>query len=230
MTPPAFLALWNGVLPERAGEYEAWHSLEHMPERLGSPGFTAASRYRAEEGGDYFTLYEFDSLAVLDTPAYAALVDKPTAWSTRMRPTLTGFSRMPCDTLFAQRSGKGGALITLRFAGAAADAWPLLEARVTQALENGEALGAIFGGSTGTGETYRVFPDAAPPGIESLLILEGTEPRALQPLADAVTALLPARPTRREWRLLQSMTRAELSAPDAARQPAREALLRQWVG
>ena len=34
-----FLALWNDFDPEREAEYECWHTFEHVPERVGIPGF-----------------------------------------------------------------------------------------------------------------------------------------------------------------------------------------------
>ena len=41
----AFLALWNGIdRPEARAEYEAWHAFEHVPERVGLPGFEYGRR------------------------------------------------------------------------------------------------------------------------------------------------------------------------------------------
>lgn len=226
MTPPAFLALWNGVLPERRAEYEAWHSVEHMPERIGAPGFLGAQRYRAEAGDDYFTLYELMGLAALETPAYAALMQQPTAWSLRMRPALTGFRRLPCRSRFARRLGRGGALLSLRLEVPAASLLPLLQPRLEAGLRDGALLGAIFG--EGAGKPYPIFPDAPVPGVESLLLLEATEPAGLAAWAARCCADLPAAASPQAWRLLQSLRRQELADPDLPRQPPRAALQRLW--
>jgi hypothetical protein len=42
---PAILALWNDYPSGLAEEYEAWHTFEHVPERLTVPGMRAARRY-----------------------------------------------------------------------------------------------------------------------------------------------------------------------------------------
>lgn len=241
MTPPAFLALWNGVQAGHAAEYEAWHGQEHVPERLSAPGFRAAARYRTEQGADYFTLYELDGLEALETPAYAALMDAPSPWSARMRPRLTGFRRLPCRSLFAARRGRGGALATLRLALAAEAAWPLLEAPLAAMLAQGALTGALFGAGSGIGQAYRVFPDAPPPGEECLLLLEASEPALLPPLAGALAAGLVTPPALAAglvtppalgfWRLLQHLDRAELVLPPEGRRPApREDLRRRFAG
>ena len=45
----AFLALWNDIEPQRRTEYDAWHTFEHVPERVGIPGFIRGRRYVARE-------------------------------------------------------------------------------------------------------------------------------------------------------------------------------------
>ncbi len=227
--PPAFLALWNGVTPERRAEYEAWHGVEHMPERLGAPGFLAARRYRAEGGDDYFTLYELESLAALETPAYHALMHEPTAWSLRMRQAMTGFRRLPCRTALGHRGGQGGALATLRIASAAPAALAALRVILEDALERAILTGLLLGGSDAEGEPYPVFPDAPPPRVESLLVLEGTEPGGVMALALACQGLLPGEEAPRGWRLLQALRREELSDPFLPRQPPKDALRRIWA-
>ena len=40
----AFLALWNDVARGREPEYDQWHTLEPVPERVALPGFHGARR------------------------------------------------------------------------------------------------------------------------------------------------------------------------------------------
>lgn len=91
----ALLSLWNDVAPERAAEYERWHTIEHVPERVWVPGMVSGIRYVREGGGlaRYFTLYELESLDVLESSAYGELVAHPTPWSASMRPSFSGFLR-----------------------------------------------------------------------------------------------------------------------------------------
>ncbi len=73
--------------PELEGEFHAWYSTEHIPERLRIPGFVSARRYAALEGSPrWLAVYELTSLAVLDSPEYRQWLGGPlqTAWTTRM--------------------------------------------------------------------------------------------------------------------------------------------------
>ncbi len=113
MTLPgsAFLALWNDRAETR-DDYEAWHSREHIPERLGVPGILAARRYVSGKGPlpPYFTLYPLSDLKVLDSTEYRTIVNRPTEWSLSMRPALTHMYRQGCDTSFSIGAGIAGNL------------------------------------------------------------------------------------------------------------------------
>ncbi len=111
----AFVALWNDVDGACDAEYEAWHTFEHVPERVANPGFVDARRYRAAERttGRYFTLYTLASLDALRSPRYADVVERPTPWSQRMRPRLRAFRRYACDVVAAAGRGRGAAIGTL---------------------------------------------------------------------------------------------------------------------
>lgn len=113
----AFLALWNDIAPARDAEYNLWHTREHVPERATVPGILSGRRYLAPQAEmyRYFTLYELESFAVLESAAYKTLVDNPTPWSRSMRPDLRNFVRYPCRTLASIGRGMGGAATTLRF-------------------------------------------------------------------------------------------------------------------
>lgn len=229
MTPPAFLALWNGVLPGWEVEYEAWHSMEHVPERLGAPGFRAARRYRAEDGSGYFTLYELDGLEALDTAEYMALVRDPTPWSAKMRKTLTAFRRQPCRTLATERFGRGGAVATLRIAAGKGEAWPLLRRSLDQAMAQGCILGFMLGEAAQIGLSYEAFPDAQAPRPETLLFVEATEISGLQAVVQECQGTLNEhRCEAGFWRLLQLLERGELREPHLSRQGSREDLRVRW--
>ena len=54
-----FMAVWHDIKADGEREYNAWHTREHMPERLGVPGFRLGRRWldRNLDRHRYFTLY-----------------------------------------------------------------------------------------------------------------------------------------------------------------------------
>jgi len=105
----AFLALWNHYPGAMTEEYEAWHTFEHVPERLTAPGMLGARRYASFDGTEnrYFTLYEMEDLRTIEHPAYMDLVRNPTAWSARMRRHFSDVLRIPASTLASGGRGIG---------------------------------------------------------------------------------------------------------------------------
>src|SRR6201999_3863034 len=45
----AVVAIWNGIAPEARDAFHDWHINEHMPERVGIPGFRRGRRYIAAD-------------------------------------------------------------------------------------------------------------------------------------------------------------------------------------
>lgn len=119
LRPKAALALWNDVDRVRDHEYERWHAIEHVPERVWAPGFLAATRYLNlfDEGPRYFTLYELNTLDALGSPEYRDLVVHPTPWSASMRTSMFHFIRKPVALSLLDGSrgrGEQGGVVTLR--------------------------------------------------------------------------------------------------------------------
>ena len=55
----AALAMWWDMAREVRSDFEDWHSHEHLPERLGIPGFRRGSRWSSATGGEgVFVTYE----------------------------------------------------------------------------------------------------------------------------------------------------------------------------
>ena len=111
----AFLALWNDISPHREAEYDQWHTLEHVPERVSVSGFRGARRYvdRRRAQHQYFTLYEVQSIPVFTSPEYRDLLDNPTPWSLSMRPDFSNFLRAICEVTMSRGTGAGAALACL---------------------------------------------------------------------------------------------------------------------
>ena len=111
----AFLALWNDIARSREPEYDQWHTLEHVPERVSVAGIRGARRYvnRAKAHHRYFTLYDVDSLAVFESPEYRDLLAHPTSWSASMRPDFSNFLRAICSVITSNGTGIGAAIACL---------------------------------------------------------------------------------------------------------------------
>jgi hypothetical protein len=112
----AAVAMWYDVPPEVGAEWEDWHSHEHMPERLGIPGFLRGSRWIAVSGQpSYFVLYETARLATMTSGPYLERLNNPTPWSRKMMPHHLNMVRSLCRVRASFGGGLGGALATLRF-------------------------------------------------------------------------------------------------------------------
>lgn len=111
----AFLALWNDIARTREPEYDQWHTLEHVPERVAVKGFRGARRYvnRSKAQHRYFTLYDVDSPAVFQSPEYRDLLAHPTPWSASLRPDFSNFLRAIGEVTVSTGTGIGAAIACL---------------------------------------------------------------------------------------------------------------------
>jgi hypothetical protein len=104
-----FLALWNDH-EQAGGDYDVWHTREHVAERLGIPGILSGRRYVDGSGSlsRYFTLYGLQNTAVLESDPYRQLLENPSPWSRQMRCSMSGFLRRGCRVLASYGGGVGG--------------------------------------------------------------------------------------------------------------------------
>lgn len=111
-----FMAIWHDIRAEGEAEYNLWHTREHMPERLGVPGFRMGRRWVDWNLGKhrYFTLYEADTVDVFGSEPYRARLNAPSAWSQRTMPHFTNFVRSACRIAVSVGKGVGGAIATVR--------------------------------------------------------------------------------------------------------------------
>lgn len=123
----ALLALWNDVAPELDAQYNAWHAVEHVPERLTVPGMLWGRRYGLIAGAAprYLTLYGLADASVLDGEPYRRLLREPTPMSCTMRPALANVSRWVCR-LHEQRGAESGRRLAVRTVAGPARASELL--------------------------------------------------------------------------------------------------------
>jgi hypothetical protein len=149
----AFLALWNDVEAGHEHAYDAWHTLEHVPERVSVPGILSGRRYVADvrqgEAPRYFTLYELDGIDVLASAPYRRLLEHPTPWSRAMRPRLCNVLRVGCTTRSSHGRGVGGFVVALRIASPPPEDAPLQAA--LRAIADVQGVTAVHWGDVDRG-------------------------------------------------------------------------------
>lgn len=110
------LAIWNGCAPEGEAEYERWYMAEHLPERVGVPGFRFGRRYEAVSAAPkYFTFYETDTPEVLASAPYVARLGNPTTWTRRVMPFFRDMNRTVCHKAASFGGLIGAHAVSLRF-------------------------------------------------------------------------------------------------------------------
>ena len=184
------LAIWNGIKPEAEDDFVAWHVREHIPERVGLPGFLRGRRYVALDGHPkYFNFYETASAADLSSAAYQARLNAPTDWTRRVVAHFLDTSRTICDVAWSTGLGEGGFIEAISFETALApDALTSnLTAQLNAALAAAPGIVGVHllqgqpqAGQSQTAErALRGGPDKVAAWI---LLVEGSEPESLRKL------------------------------------------------
>jgi len=98
--------------------HDDWHSHEHLPERLGIPGFLRGRRCVTTDAGAprYFVLYEVRDCAVTTSQPYLDRLNAPTPWTAKTMATIRYMSRTLCRVAASFGSGVGGHLLVVRLA------------------------------------------------------------------------------------------------------------------
>ncbi len=112
------VAIWNGIAEEGRQEFYEWHIREHMPERVGIPGFSRGRRYRTLDKNthpEFFTLYEVDTFEVMQGQDYANRLNAPTPWTKSATSHFKDTSRGLARVLSSNGYGPGGTIATIRF-------------------------------------------------------------------------------------------------------------------
>ncbi|KRE24315.1 hypothetical protein ASE66_03500 [Bosea sp. Root483D1] len=110
------VAIWHDIAPEGRAEFYAWHGEEHMPERVGIPGFLRGRRYVAIDADlEFFNLYEAQTVEVLKGQDYTARVNAPTPWTLSAVKHFRSVSRAICRVAHTSGPAQGGLIATLRY-------------------------------------------------------------------------------------------------------------------
>ncbi|WP_321845345.1 DUF4286 family protein [Paraburkholderia bannensis] len=193
LSSTAFLALWNDVDPDVEAEYDRWHTVEHVPERVGIRGFLAGRRYRSDAADQprYFTLYEVKDTAVFDSAAYRDVIEHPTPWSATMRPRLRNVVRATCETISSMSGAAATAAIACARFSCAPDT-PLDAAALTNACLRIAGVRAVHLGRAldSVPQAFQQWSQRAAPS--HVLLLEGDDEVSLRASFGALEAALEA--------------------------------------
>jgi len=111
------LANFHDVPPAHEAGFDDWHTREHLPERVGVPGFLRGRRYRAVDDAlspRYFILYETTDVEVLRSADYVARLDSPTPWTARVSSCMTRTIRTAARVHASAGTALGGWVLTVR--------------------------------------------------------------------------------------------------------------------
>jgi hypothetical protein len=231
----AFLALWNGISDAaQQHEYESWHTFEHVPERVGLPGFLEARRYRCVDTAQplYFTWYLLDSLAAMNHPQYQQVFAQPTAWTARMRVRLTNFLRLPCTLHGAHGESSAGRLAALHLRARDDAGGHALERELASRVARGDLVCAHWGAYAETSSipiaNRQDAAEGPQPGRDLVVLLQAIEWEGLRrqagELAAALAVIAPAVRAPEYFELLSAVRRDGLAGPTERRQPPRDDL------
>jgi hypothetical protein len=113
--PKGALLVWMNVEPAGREDFDAWYTREHIPERVGVPGFFNGSRYEAVNGDPRFlAVYDTESAEVLSSAAYLERLNNPTPWTQRVMPMFRDTVRSAGRLIGDRGEGIGGFLRTFR--------------------------------------------------------------------------------------------------------------------
>lgn len=213
----AALGIWIDVDAGALEDFNAWYREQHIPERLGVPGFRRGRRYEATGGGPaYFTLYETDDAAVLSSAAYLARLNSPTEWTRRVLPAMRTMIRNAYRLVAASPEPASPAtrLLTVRVQphsgrGPYVRAWLANDAVSTVSALDGVAGVAVYesdtsGTSVVTEERKLVGAEvkAAPPFLALCELHPSADAAALQTFWQSWATKIAAEVTTDEYRLL----------------------------
>jgi hypothetical protein len=81
------LVIWTDIEAKYEAEFNDWYNQEHIPQLLTVPGFQSGRRYQAAEGTPkYLAIYELADENALQSDAFRAVREQPTAWTKKITP------------------------------------------------------------------------------------------------------------------------------------------------
>lgn len=197
----AFLAIWHDIDPAMEAEWHRWHTYEHMPERVGVPGFLAGRRYMSDDAPRQrcFTLYEGAELEVFNSPGYLARLNAPSEWTRKVAPAFRDFMRGACRCVATagKESGYAGFVLTVRLepdgASGGGSAVELVKSLSGMPTVTGAHLGLCDRGVTRTETNERALRSATgEQALDGVVVVEGYDNAVLEASAEEIEARVAA--------------------------------------
>lgn len=195
----AAMLLSFDIAPEAIDEHDRWHTHEHLPERLGIPGFLRGTRWVATAGEPrYMVIYEVQDLQTLASEAYLARLNHPSPWTQRMMPFYRGMSRGLCSVLGSTGFGQGGTAALIRFGiddtdGGRLQRWLLDDLLPAVPGTAGLASAHLLRGAQAAAMTNEQRIRGADRSVDVALVVTGYDPAAVAASAAQAAADLASR-------------------------------------
>jgi hypothetical protein len=195
----AAMLLSFDIAPEALDEHDRWHTHEHLPERLGIPGFLRGTRWVATAGEPrYMVIYEVQDLQTLASEAYLARLNNPSPWTQRMMPFYRGMSRGLCSVLYSTGFGQGGTAALIRFGiddkdGERLQGWLLDELLPTVPSSAGLGSAHLLCGAQAAAMTNEQRIRGADRSVDFALVVTGYDAAAVAAFAAQATDELASR-------------------------------------
>lgn len=113
------LAVWNDRVADIADFYEWWYVKQHLPERVGLPGWRYGRRYELMDvdsnSPQFFTWYELDNVAASASEEYRARLNDPTPETVRVMQNWRNMSRTICERTYGSSPVSGAYCVTAQF-------------------------------------------------------------------------------------------------------------------
>jgi hypothetical protein len=206
----AFLPIWHDVDESMEDEFNVWHTKEHIPERVATPGIMVGRRYAdpAASKYRYFTLYEAASFDVFESDGYFATANARSEWTERVHPAFRNFRRAPCHLFMTRGQGAGGGLATARIcfppqqqeeAMSPKDVFSLAARRVVESVLDLPHVTSVHMGIAGkvarsplSGQSLSLRPGAT--AFDAVLMVEGISQHFLHSVTSDISTILEAEP------------------------------------
>jgi len=185
----AAVLIWNDVIESGQTSFYEWHDKEHIPERLGLPGFLRGRRYRGKGTAEWLTVYEASDLSVLTSEAYVERLNNPTPATSQNLVSFRNTARSICAVEVSIGESTGGHALTIDLPGIGAQAG-IIEDTMRAALTltgvlsvhllRADEAASRLDTRESRERTYRVPP--------RILFLECSTPTAANAALDAIAA------------------------------------------
>jgi hypothetical protein len=206
------LLITNAVDPAGQEEFDEWYIREHLPERVGGPGFLRGRRFRRITGTPRFmALYETETPEVLQAPPLLERLNNPTPWTQGVMPYFRDMHRTIMRVAATHGTLDGGLITLIDLTGVEETTLTALAGSLSAVAQEPGICAAHLWRKTDfappqTAEMrLRGAPDRSLPAA---LGIEGTDAKPLEAVLEQIASQLPvsARASAQTFRLLCALS------------------------